>query len=136
MEQTDYLLRQLQAITILLKKLLANILKLKDKNPSECLVLIDENLKSILGHSLSQISSLSNEKFIQLLAEKKILNPRQRTDLAEILSVSSELMSYYEKRKLLAKALFLYESIMNEDKLTFSIELHTKMEAIRKQIVL
>lgn len=133
MEQTDYLLRQISKVTELLKELLADVLKLKDQDPIDRLTLIRKVLIENLNNDIDQIALLSGEKLIKLIDNKRISLEGQKY-LAEILNISSELSNNSNKQELLMKSLIIYQSISNENKSDFSIELHSKMEAIRKQL--
>ena len=134
MEQTDYLLHQLNNLTNFLKHLLSNILKLKDLNPPECLHIIQESLKKNLNKDVNEVAQLSNEKFMALLSEQKI-SIQGKEYLAEILQISANLSNDSESHKLLLKSLLLYEHVANENMPNFSLGLHAKIEATRKQLI-
>ena len=133
MEQTDYLLRQINRLTNLLQQLLSNILKLKDENRSECLQLIQKNLKEIIGKDAGEIGELSNEKLMEIIDEKK-MSRQGKINLTEILEIAATLLNKAEQKKLSEKILFIYEDISKIKGDTFSIELNLKMEAIYKQL--
>ena len=133
MEQTDYLLRQINRLTNLLQQLLSNILKLKDENRSECLQLIQKNLKEIIGKDAGEIGELSNEKLMEIIDEKK-MSRQGKINLTEILEIAATLLNKAEQKKLSEKILFIYEDISKIKEDTFSIELNLKMEIIYKQL--
>ncbi len=66
MEQTDYLLRQINQLTNLLKAFLSTALKLKEANPSCCLNTIDSTLKELLGKHINDLENLSEEAFLDV----------------------------------------------------------------------
>ena len=110
MEQTDYLLRQINRLTNLLQQLLSNILKLKGENRSECLQLIQKNLKEIIGKDAGEIGELSNEKLMEIIDEKK-MSRQGKINLTEILEIAATLLNKAEQKKLSEKILFIYEDI-------------------------
>ena len=135
MEQTDFLLRQINKLTELLKKLLSDVLKLKDVGSFDRLTLIQTVLLEILHHDVDQIALLSNTELIELISDKKI-SPEGQKYLAEILNISAELSGSLNKQKLLIKSMIIYENILDKEKPDFSIELYSKIESLRRRLII
>lgn len=133
MEQTDFLMRQINKMTDLLKKLLSNILNIKDQDPTACFDLIQTELKDIIGIGINDIVKISDEDFIKIIDSKNV-SKAGKEYLAEIIEISSDLIDKSEKNILLMKTLLIYENISKLNSNNFSIELYTKSENILKKL--
>lgn len=64
-EEKDFILREIQRITLLLKRLISNVTGLEGENTAITISEIDQTLKSEFDLSLKEISVLSNEDFLK-----------------------------------------------------------------------
>lgn len=123
MENYDLLIKQLESLGEVFRKLLSKILLLKESGATDIQVAeIGDLMKSGIGLSLHDIESLTNEAFLTSLLEKK-LTTVDLSDminlLVELATVKNGLPAKYNLNQLLSKALFLGDYLTANQKMVY-----------------
>ena len=111
MENTDYLMRQVEGLDVFFRKLFSKILLLKEGAATDIQISeINDLLIPALGINLDDIANSTNEELLEKLLKKKI----SISDLNKLISViaglakiSDQMATGYRSDQFLAKALFL-----------------------------
>jgi flagellar biosynthesis component FlhA len=111
MENTDYLMRQIEGLNVLFRKLFSKISLLKEGAATDIQVAeINDLLKDALGINLDDIANSTNEELLEKLLKKKIsisdLN-KLISVIADLAKISDQMATGYRSDRLLARALFL-----------------------------
>lgn len=125
MEQKDYLLKRLEALT----KLIALLLGLKENgNIKEGIEKIDESFGLLTGFTIEEIEKLTSENFITYLINNKKTN-NQLECLAELLYWKGKFILIQKDDTALThfhKSLLLFQYLQNTDKL-YSLQRQEKI---------
>jgi hypothetical protein len=119
----DIFIRQLESLGEVFRKLLSQIMLLKESKATDIQVAeIGDLMKAGIGLNLHDIAGLTNEAFLTSLLEKKLT----ATDLssminllAELATVKNGLPDNYDSNQLLSKALFLEEHLTTNQKMVY-----------------
>lgn len=133
MEYTDFFLRQIQQIGILIQSLYDKLFKENNLSDIEKIEIFKTEFKKIFNINFESIKKYSKNEFEYFLNEKRI-NINDKCILAEILFVLSESSLDEYKMDLLEKSLFIYENIINEKPNTYSIKEQKMIALIKEKI--
>ena len=97
----------------------------------------DHSLKSELGLSVGELTSITTDTFIQTLQSVRNLNNDNLDILADILFLLAEAPDHDgsakdRRRKLYDRSLIVYE-YLDATSMTYSFERHSRMEKIRSR---
>ena len=123
MENYDLLVKQLESLGEVFRKLLSKVLLLKESGITDIQVEeISDLMKSGTGLNFYDISGLTNEAFLTSLLEKNLT----ATDLSTIINLLVELATIknglpagYDSKQLLSKALFLGNYVTTTQKMVY-----------------
>jgi hypothetical protein len=132
MEQKDYILREIQKISILLRYLLGKILPVKSfEEIKKINEEINQEFLKNLGYDLEALVNISKNKFNEEFGSNKGFNLENIELLADLL-YNASVKSTDTKQKVLKKSLELYEYV-NETGKTFSFEREIKIGKIKNE---
>jgi hypothetical protein len=132
MEQKDYILREIQKISILLRYLLGKILPVKSfEEIKKINEEINQEFLKNLGYDLEALVNISKNKFDEEFGSNKGFNLENIELLADLL-YNASVKSTDTKQKVLKKSLELYEYV-NETGKTFSFEREIKIGKIKNE---
>lgn len=133
MEQTDFILRQIQQISILLQSLYEKLFKENNFSYSEKIEIFKIEFKKIFNINFENFEKYSKSELENFLSEKRIkLN--DKSVLAETLFLLSENYGNDYKLNILEKSLFIYENIINENPKIYSIKEQKMIALIKEKI--
>jgi hypothetical protein len=123
MENYDILLKQLESLGEVFRKLFSKIFALKESGTTDIKIAeIGDLMKSGIGLNLNDIVRLTNEAFLTSLMEKKLT----ATDLSnminllvELATVKNGLPAECNSNQLLSKALFLEDYLTTNQKMAY-----------------
>lgn len=123
MENYDLLIKQLESIGEVFKKLFSKVSLLKESKATLIQVAeIDDLMKSGIGLNLHEIAGLTNEAFLTSLLERK-LKAADLSDMINLLvelgTVKNGLVGKYNSKQLLSKALFLEDYLTTNQKIVY-----------------
>ena len=135
MEQSDYLLRQIEMMARALAALIRKLTGLKEEGSEEELHRdTNEVLKEQLDIRLDDIRKVPLEKIASWILAKKGMNRTNTELMAEVLMLNASVISDEKERsRLLQAALALYSWADKEDN-TYSLERHKKMNEIKTML--
>ncbi len=137
MLRRDYFKKQTDRLAEVLRKILADLLLLKDKGTAgERVDSLTQALKSELDTDPEELLALPDEVLVNRLSKEKGFSAESLEALADLFShLADELPEEEQARKLFiyGKCLCLYKTC-SETGNTFSFERHAKMERIRSLI--
>ena len=123
MENYGILMKQIEALGIIFRKLFSKIFLLKESGATNIQVAeIGDLMKSEIGLNLHDIASLTNEAFLTSLLEKKLTAAdlsNMINLLVELATVKNELLAKYNSNQLLSKALFLGDYLTTNQKMVY-----------------
>src|SRR5258708_1842685 len=123
MENYDLLIKQLESLGEVFRKLFSKILLLKESGTTNIQVEeIGDLMKSGIGLNLHDIASLTNEAFLTSLLEKKLTVAdlsNMINLLVELATVKNGLPAKYNSNQLLSKALFLGDYLTTNQKMAY-----------------
>ena len=133
MEHTDFILRQIQQISILLQSLYEKLFKENNYSDSEKIEIFKIEFKKIFNINFENVEKYSKSELENFLSEKRIkLN--DKSILAETLFLLSENYGNDYKLNILEKSLFIYENIINENPKIYSIKEQKMIALIKEKI--
>jgi len=136
MEQRDYLMKQIDLLGVVLATIMAKLLGIKQGQENIILEEVKQNLIADLQIDFDNITSISDDDFINLLNEKKIGNDNIE-QFANILLLMTEELSRNDidnkYKKMYTKCLAIYR-YLNKSESTYSFERHSKIEKIEKKL--
>ena len=133
MEQTDFILRQIQQFGILIKSLYDKLFKINNFSDSEKDELFKIEFEKIFKIKFEKIENYSKSEFDDFLNERSITKS-DKLVLAEILYHLSQSSNSNYKNKLLGKSLFVYENIINESPNEYSIKEQNMIRLIKEKL--
>ena len=133
MEQTDFILRQIQQFGILIKSLFDKLFKENNLSDNEKNELFKIEFEKIFEIKFEKIEDYSKAEFDNFLNERSI-NNSDKIVLAEILYHLSQNSDSNYKNKLLEKSLFIYENIINEKPNEYSIKEQNMIRLIKEKL--
>ena len=133
MEQKDFILRQIQQFSILIKSLYDKLFKENNLSDSEKNELFKIEFEKIFEIKFEKIENYSKNEFDNFLNERSI-NKSAKLVLAEILHHLSQNSNSNYKNKLLEKSLFIYENIISENPKEYSINEQNMIRLIKEKL--
>jgi hypothetical protein len=137
MHKRDYLVKQFEEFG----KVMAVLLGLKrEGNYSELIELINESVKKYTSTEIDFIETLMDEKLIETLTTEKKLNDEQLKMLADLLFEKGEFYTNTKQNRALdinaincyKKAYLIYLFLKEHATLTYSLDMHYKLELLEK----
>ena len=134
MEQRDYILREIEKISILLLALIGKLKSLtQNKLFEQERGMIDDQLEEFTGMDIDKLLSLSHEELRSSLGKEKGFDLSNLENLSELLTLMADRMNLEEAIMANSKALLILEWIDEESK-TFSLERRSRMMEIKDKI--
>lgn len=117
-EEKDYIQREIQRLTLLLKKLIGKALGIKSNDFEQEIQNIESDLKNEFDLTLREISEMENSELTKKISG---LNEQHLEKLAELIKVVSENSQNDFGKKIAKKGIVILEYLDNNSK-TFSIK--------------
>jgi hypothetical protein len=117
-EEKDYIQREIQRLTLLLKKLIGKALGIKSNDFEQGIQNIESDLKNEFDLTLKEISEMENSELTKKISG---LNEQHLEKLAELIKVVSENSQNNFGKKIAQKGIIILEYLDNNSK-TFSIK--------------
>ncbi|MEE4215953.1 MAG: hypothetical protein V2I34_12880 [Bacteroidales bacterium] len=134
MEQRDYILREIEKISVVILAILGKFKKIKSKKQFEDeRSMIDSELKDSTGLTIESLLSVPEEDLISYLAGRKDFDTGNMELLAGLLVAFEANMDRDEGRTLLKKAIGILEYIDRETR-TFSMERSMKINELKAKL--
>lgn len=134
MEQRDYILREIEKISVVLLAILGKFRRIKSKKLFEQeRVRIDIDLKESTGMTFEDILSFSQEDLISFLNTTKGFDKRNMEMLSDLLVLFAENINEKDGRNLINKAVSILEYINHKTR-TFSIERSSKIKRLKEKL--
>lgn len=134
MEQRDYILREIEKISVMLLAMLGKFKRIKSKKQFEQQrAMIDSELKEARELSIDRLLSFTEEELISYIDKNKGFNPGNMELLADLLNVFSKNLPENESSNLLNKALLILEHIDHKTR-TFSMERSLKLKSLKEKL--
>ena len=122
MEQRDYILREIEKISVLLLGLLGRLRRAERRQLfEEERALIDDDLSKASGLTIDDLLSIDTDKIASLLSSTPGMESTNLEKLAEILYLFANNCAPSERLKLLKRAAAIISFVDNESR-TFSFE--------------
>ena len=120
-EEKDFLLREVQRITLLLKELISKVTGLDSGNSSKDLTEIDNKLKSNLEISIKEIIDMTENEFLEKFLIKNENYLEQLSEL--IFEIIKKRQSNYDfdEKELIKKNIIIIEAVNKKSK-TYSLQ--------------
>lgn len=134
MHKRDYLVKQFEEFGKVIGVLLG--LK-KDRKFSELSELINESVKKYTSTEIDYVESLTNENLIEILTQEKKLTDEQLKMLADLLFEKGNYYSATDTTEIKStncykKSLIIYTFLKEHATLTYSLDMHYKLEILEK----
>lgn len=134
MEQRDYILREIEKISVMLLAMLGKFKRIKSKKQFEQeRGMIDSALKEAGELSIDKLISFTDEEIISYIDKNKGFDTGNMELLAELLDVFAENLPEEESRNLNKKAVLILEYIDHETR-TFSMERSLKLKSLKEKL--
>jgi hypothetical protein len=133
MHKRDYLVKQFEEFG----KVMAVLLGLKrDKNYPDFLSLIDESAKKYTATEIDYVEKINDDQLLPILTEEKNLNDEQLKMLGDLLYEKAEYYLHSNNNEAASnnykKALRIYLFLKDNATLTYSLDMHYKIEVLSK----
>lgn len=137
MIQRDFIKRQLEELGRAIRKIIADLLKLKELGKlDEGIVIAQETLKSTFDMDIENILSLPLNNFVETLIKEKKYRSVHLNYLGDVLFAAAELFEQKgEKKKSneLNQRVLIIFNYVNQTEKTFSLERNNKIEKIKNK---
>jgi len=134
MEQRDYILREIEKISVMLLAMLGKFRRIKSKKQFEQeRSMIDNELEEAGELSIDKLISFTDEEIISYIDENKGFDPGNMELLADLLNVFAENLPENDSQNLNKKALLILEHIDRESR-TFSMERSLKINSLKEKL--
>jgi hypothetical protein len=134
MEQRDYILREIEKISVVILAILGKFRQIKtQKQFEEQRSMIDSELEDSTGLTIDSLLSLPEEDLISYLAGRKDFDTGNMELLAGLLVAFEANINEKEGRTLLGKAIGILEYIDRETR-TFSMERAMKINELKAKL--
>ena len=134
MEQRDYILREIEKISVMLMAMLGKFKRIKSKKQFEQeRSMIDNELEEAGELSIDKLISFTDEEIISYIDENKGFDPGNMELLADLLNVFAENLPENDSQNLNKKALLILEHIDRESR-TFSMERSLKINSLKEKL--
>lgn len=134
MHKRDYLVKQFEEFG----KVIGVLLGLKKEGKlSELSELINESVKKYTTTEIDYVESLANENLIEILTQEKKLTDEQLKMLADLLFEKGNYYSATDATEIKStncykKSLIIYTFLKEHATLTYSLDMHYKLEILDK----
>ena len=134
MEQRDYILREIEKISVMLLAMLGKFKRIKSKKQFEQeRALVNQHMEESGGLTIDKLLSFTDEEIISYIDKNKGFDPGNIELLADLLNVFAENLPDSESRNLNKKAVLILEYIDRETK-TFSMERSLKIKELKHKL--
>jgi hypothetical protein len=134
MQQTDYLLKQLEQLSKALTKLLSILLHKPDiQNKEQILFGVNQGLAANLGFQLDDMLKMSDEELLQKLKMGEIISAEGMEVLTDLIAESAVYFEEEERKVLLEKAILLLNEIDRHQQ-SFSLSRESKRQLLLNTI--
>jgi len=134
MEQRDYILREIEKISVVILAILGKFKRIKSKKQFEQeRTMIDNQLEETSGLTIDKLLSFTEEEIISFIDVNEGFDPGNMELLADLLIAFAENSPENESRNLINKALIILEYVDRETK-TFSMERSSKRSCLRERL--
>ncbi len=134
MEQRDYILREIEKISVMLLAMLGKFKRIKSKKQFEQeRAMIDSELKEAGQLSIDKLLSFTDEEIVSYVDKNKGFDPGNMELLADLLDVFAKNLPENESRNLYKKAVLILEYI-DHDTRTFSMDRSLKIKSLKKKL--
>ena len=134
MEQRDYILREIEKISVMLLAMLGKFKRIKSKKQFEQeRALVNQHMEESGGLTIDKLLSFTDEEIISYSDKNKGFDPGNIELLADLLNVFAENLPDSESRNLNKKAVLILEYIDRETK-TFSMERSLKIKELKHKL--
>ncbi len=135
MEQQDFLMRQIDQLSRVLAKLLADLVGPNKGQVSESIEVTNQTLKTEIGLNIEELMTIPEDKFIETLRSNRQLSNNDLDAIAHVFYALAEMQQAAEQKyKLQQLALTIYD-YLDVNNTTYSLDSHLKMKQIRNAIV-
>ena len=135
MEQQDFLMRQIDQLSRVLAKLLADLAGPNKGQVSESIEVTNQTLKTEIGLNIEELMTIPEDKFIETLRSNRQLSNNDLDAIAHVFYALAEVQQDAEQKyKLQQLALTIYD-YLDVNNTTYSLDRHLKMKQIRNAIV-
>ena len=132
MEQRDYILREIEKISVVLLAITGKLKKVISKKDFEQeREMLDHDLDQSVGLNIDQLLTLSEEELKSVLNQERGFNFDNLEYLSDLLAEMAVLMEEDESKLAYKKAHYLLEWVDKEGKI-FSFERQSKIMALKK----
>ena len=132
-EEKDFLLREVQRITLLLKELISKVTGLDSGNSSKDLTEIDNKLKSNLDISIKAIIDMPENEFLEKFLN---INENYLEQLSELIfEIIKKRQSNYDfdEKELIKKNIIIIEAVNKKSK-TYSLQRMNMKNILQQQL--
>ncbi len=134
MEQRDYILREIEKISVVILAILGKFKRIKSKKQFEQeRTMIDNQLEETSGLTIDKLLSFTEEEIILFIDVNEGFDPGNMELLADLLIAFAENSPENESRNLINKALIILEYVDRETK-TFSMERSSKISCLKERL--
>ena len=134
MEQKDYILREIEKISVMLLAMLGKFKRIKSKKQFEQeRAMIDSELKEAGQLSIDKLLSFTDEQIISYVDRNKGFDPGNMELLADLLNVFAKNLPENKSRNLYKKAVLILEYI-DHDTRTFSMDRSLKIKSLKEKL--
>ena len=134
MEQRDYILREIEKISVMLLAMLGKFRRIKSKKQFEQeRSMIDNELEEAGELSIDKLISFTDEEIISYIDKNKGFDPGNMELLVDLLNVFAENLPENDSQNLNKKALLILEYIDNKTR-TFSLERSLKINSLKEKL--
>jgi len=134
MEQRDYILREIEKISVMLLAMLGKFRRIKSKKQFEQeRAMIDSELEEAGELSIDKLILFSEEEILSFINKNKGFDHRNMELLAELLITFARNLPENESRNLNQKALLILEYIDRETR-TFSMDRSLKISSLKEKL--
>ena len=120
-EEKDFLLREVQRITLLLKELISKVTGLDSGNSSKDLTEIDNKLKSNLDISIKEIIDMTENEFLEKFLIKNENYLEQLSELIFEIIKKKQSNFDFDENELIKKNIIIIEAVNKKSK-TYSLQ--------------
>jgi len=134
MEQRDYILREIEKISVMLLTMLGKFKRIKSKKQFEQeRAMVDQYMEESSGLTIDKLLSITEEELVSYINVKEGFDPGNMGLLADLLNVFAENLPENESRNLNKKSVLILEYIDHATR-TFSLERSLKINEIKRKL--
>ena len=134
MEQRDFILREIEKISVVIMAILGKFRRIKSRKQIEQeRTMIDKQLEEASGLTIDKLLSFKEEEIISFIDVNEGFVPGNMELLADLLIAFAENLPENESSNLINKAVIILEYVDRETK-TFSMERSLKISCLRERL--